>query len=119
MIPQAVGSAERRVWRAGATPFPRRPGSRDRSPSDAAPAPSRLAASSLGPVPMTESARRIAEALDSMTKVSHALCSLGPAPVPGMESAPTGLHVMKSLCSTAVVGHDLRTTWSFVHAAAR
>lgn len=70
---QAVGSTERRVWRAGATPFPRRLGSAEHSPGNAAPAPSRLAASSQGPLPMTESARRIAEALDSMTKVGSAL----------------------------------------------
>lgn len=71
---QAVGSAERRVWRAGATPFPGRVGSAGSSPSDAAPVPSRLAAaSSQEPTPMTESARRIAQALDSMTKVSSAL----------------------------------------------
>ena len=71
---QAVGSAERRVWRAGATPFPGRVGSAGSSPGDAAPMPSRLAAaSSREPTPMTESARRIAEALDSMTKVSSAL----------------------------------------------
>ena len=68
---QAVGSAERRVWRAGATPFPRRLGSAEQSPGNTAPAPSRLGASSRGPVPMTESARRIAEALDSMAKVGH------------------------------------------------
>ncbi len=70
---QAVGSAERRVWRAGATPFPRRLGSAEQSPGNAAPAPSRLGVPSRGPVPMTESARRIAEALDSMAKVGHSL----------------------------------------------
>ena len=74
---QAVGSAERRVWRAGATPFPGRVGSVGSSPGDAGPMPSRLAAdSSREPTPMTESARRIAEALDSMTKVSSALYEL-------------------------------------------
>lgn len=64
---QGVGGAERRVWKAGQTPFHPR-----RSPSSepmAIEGPPTAQPASREPLPMTESARRIAMALDAMLPV--------------------------------------------------
>ena len=67
---QAPGSQERRLWRAGHTPHP------GQRPSTLAAGAAQQQQGTLGgPLPLTESARRIAMALDSMIPVRPILAA--------------------------------------------
>lgn len=69
---QGPGSAERRVWKAGQTPRNTKASEvlALEGPSGATQVPNGLSGRR-EPLPMTESARRIAMALDAMLPVSH------------------------------------------------